>query len=208
MTMGDESLFASLAMPVVLIPILEKLEKRDYGAAQALKAALIKAENQHPGLAYELIKAILTRAELNGRIDLMESLLRLEASNNSLEYQVARNEEAFQTLNTCSVQLKKILSRIPDEIYDRKKFLETIKEIAGAIKQLLDSVHAVIELVGGQHKQALEERKREFVKYSKRFSNTLKVYFKENEKHQVFHSANHLINQTNQVMRCVKEACQ
>ncbi len=72
MTMGDESLFASLAMPVVLIPILEKvrlrmivlvlvnivlrkisqllkvlyvifqLEKRDYGAAQALKAALIK----------------------------------------------------------------------------------------------------------------------------------------------------------------------
>lgn len=208
MTMGDESLFAALAMPVVMIPILEKLEKKDFSAAQALKTALMKAENQHPGLAYELIKAILTRAELQGRIDMMESLLRLEASNNSFEYLVTRDEEAFQSLNRCSVQLKKILSRIPDEIYDRKKFLETIKEIAGAIKQLLDSVHAVIELVDGPRKQVLEERKREFVKYSKRFSNTLKVYFKENEKHQVFHSANHLINQTNQVMRAVKEACQ
>jgi hypothetical protein len=28
MTMGDESLFASLAMPVVLIPILEKVSLR------------------------------------------------------------------------------------------------------------------------------------------------------------------------------------
>lgn len=38
-----------------------------------------------------------------------------------------RSEEAFQELNKKSTALKKILSRIPDEITDRKTFLETIK---------------------------------------------------------------------------------
>lgn len=38
-----------------------------------------------------------------------------------------RTEEAFQELNKKSTALKKILSRIPDEITDRKTFLETIK---------------------------------------------------------------------------------
>ena len=40
---------------------------------------------------------------------------------------MARTEEAFRELNIRATNLKKILSRIPDEIYDRKKFLETIK---------------------------------------------------------------------------------
>lgn len=38
-----------------------------------------------------------------------------------------RSEDAFQELNKKSASLKKILSRIPDEINDRKTFLETIK---------------------------------------------------------------------------------
>jgi programmed cell death protein 10 len=91
------------------------------------------------------------------------------------------------------------LSRIPDEINDRKTFLETIKytpppffffsypfsciflrEIASAIKRLLDAVNEVNGFIpGSTGKQALEQRKREFVKYSKRFSNTLKEYFKQ-----------------------------
>ncbi len=98
--------------------------------------------------------------------------------------------------------LKRILSRIPDEITDRKTFLETIKyatffaeknsshihicfflrEIASAIKKLLDAVNEVSAMVpSSSAKQSLEQRKREFVKYSKRFSNTLKEYFKEGQ---------------------------
>lgn len=99
-----------------------------------------------------------------------------------MEYRLNRSEDSFQELNRKSATLKKILSRIPDEITDRKTFLETIKEIASAIKKLLDAVNEVNGYIPGPAgKQALEQRKREFVKYSKRFSNTLKEYFKEGQ---------------------------
>lgn len=56
------------------------------------------------------------------------------------------------------------------------------REIASAIKKLLDAVNEVAGFIpGSTGKQALEQRKREFVKYSKRFSNTLKEYFKEGQ---------------------------
>ena len=97
----------------------------------------------------------------------------------SAEYRVTRSEDRFQELNRKSASLKRILARNPDEITDRKTFLETIKEIASGIKKLLDAVSAVAEFIpGAQGKQGLEHRKRDFVKHSKRFSNTLKEYFK------------------------------
>jgi hypothetical protein len=56
------------------------------------------------------------------------------------------------------------------------------REIASAIKKLLDAVNEVAGFIPGTTgKQALEQRKREFVKFSKRFSNTLKEYFKEGQ---------------------------
>lgn len=56
------------------------------------------------------------------------------------------------------------------------------REIASAIKKLLDAVNEVNAFIPGSiGKQSLEQRKREFVKYSKRFSNTLKEYFKEGQ---------------------------
>lgn len=56
------------------------------------------------------------------------------------------------------------------------------REIASAIKKLLDAVNEISGFIPGpNNKQVLEQRKREFVKFSKRFSNTLKDYFKEGQ---------------------------
>lgn len=210
MTMGDETPVTSLVLPVILRPILAKLERQNVMAAQTLRSALSKAENSYPGITYDLVLGIVRRAELN--LDMNESVLRLQGSasdSDVVEYRSARSEDAFQELNRKSTSLKRILSRIPDEITDRKTFLETIKEIASAIKKLLDAVNEVTGFIpGSAGKQALDQRKREFVRYSKRFSNTLKEYFKEGQANAVFISALYLIHQTNMIMVTVKDKCE
>ncbi|XP_041979057.1 programmed cell death protein 10 [Aricia agestis] len=205
MTMGDELPVTSLVLPVLIRPVLSQLEKYHLGASQTLRAALTKAEAAVPGLNYDLVAGIMRRADIP--VNMNESLLRLQGTLSEAEcadLRLNRSEEAFQELNKKSASLKKILSRIPDEITDRKTFLETIKEIASAIKKLLDAVNEVSTYTPGPGKQALEQRKREFVKYSKRFSNTLKEYFKEGQANAVFVSALYLIHQTNQILYTVK----
>ncbi|KAF3426469.1 hypothetical protein E2986_04598 [Frieseomelitta varia] len=190
--------------------IILKLERQNGIAAQTLRTALLKAEKSHPGIAHDLILGIIRRAELD--LDMNESVLRLQGAASDydgIEYRSARPEDAFQELNRKSTSLKRILSRIPDEITDRKTFLETIKEIASAIKKLLDAVNEVTAFIrGSAGKQALDQRKREFVKYSKRFSNTLKEFFKEGQANAVFVSALYLIHQTNMIMLTVKDKCE
>ncbi|CAD6996225.1 programmed cell death protein 10 [Ceratitis capitata] len=210
MTMGGETPTSSLIFPVLLRPIFAKLERRDVGAAQSLRSAIMKCEQNNPGLCYDLVTAIIRRAELN--VNLNEAVLRLQgniAEADLNEYRLTRTEEPFQELNRKSVALKVILSRIPDEITDRKAFLETIKEIASAIKKLLDVVNEIGSFIPGvTGKQAVEQRKKEFVKYSKKFSTTLKEYFKEGQSNAVFISALYLIRQTNQIMLTVKSKCE
>lgn len=207
--MGDESPVTSLVMPVLIRPILSNLERRDVVASQTLRAALSKVEAVHPGFTYDFVVGILRQGDLN--VNMNESMLRLQGAvtETDVEYRLTRSEDAFQELNRKSAALKKILSRIPDEITDRSTFLETIKEIASAIKKLLDAVNEVAGFIPGPTgKQALEQRKREFVKFSKRFSNTLKDYFKEGQGNAVFVSALYLIHQTNMIMVTVKSKCE
>merc|ERR1712156_1352252 len=120
------------------------------------RAAFSKVEYAHPGFTYDLVMRLVSKADLS--VNMNESVLRLQggvSDQDSLEYRSSRTEEPFQELNRKSANLKKILSRIPDEITDRKTFLETIKEIASAIKKLLDAVNEVSayiqELRGKQH---------------------------------------------------------
>ncbi|XP_064212853.1 programmed cell death protein 10 [Tribolium castaneum] len=208
MTMGDETPVTSLILPVLIRPILSQLEKQDISASQTLRSALTKAEASCPGLTHELVLGIMRKGDLT--VNLNESILRLQgAATETDEYRLNRSEDAFQELNRKSAALKRILSRIPDEINDRKTFLETIKEIASAIKRLLDAVNEVNGFIPGTTgKQALEQRKREFVKFSKRFSNTLKEYFKQGLADAVFISALYLIHQTNMIIATVKQKCE
>ncbi|KAK7090474.1 programmed cell death protein 10-like [Littorina saxatilis] len=211
MTMGDKNLYGKLIVDVVIGPVLEKLEKKDISAAQTLRSAISKAERRMPGLSYDLVRHLLMRAELLEKTDLCRTLLRLGGQTETEDIRIPRSEPTFKELNTCAVDLKRILGRIPDQISDRKQFLETIKEIASSIKTLLDAVNKVIgemppHMTENGTRQVLEDRKKEFVRYSKKFSNTLKEYFRDNTLSQsVFLSANHLVHQTNLILKTVRQ---
>lgn len=82
------------------------------------------------------------------------------------------------------------------------------REIASAIKKLLDCVNEISNYTSSPtDRQALDTRKRDFIKYSKKFSTTLKEYFRENECSIVYMSAAHLIYQTNLIQITVKNKC-
>eukprot|EP00058_Branchiostoma_floridae_P008294 XP_002593782.1 hypothetical protein BRAFLDRAFT_245780 [Branchiostoma floridae] len=206
--MGDDaehSTVVSLPLHVVLYPVLDEVQKKDAAAAQTLRAAFNKAERENPGLTQEVIMGVL-RGQ-GSDVNLVESLLRMSADDCE-EYSLHRPEREFVRLNDRARTLKQILSKIPDEINDRSKFLQTIKDIASAIKELLDAVNEVFKsqqsLHIQGHKKQLEYQKKEFVKHSKHFSDTLKGYFKDGREVSVFQSANRLIHQTNVILLTFK----
>ena len=203
-TMEEDILVASLALHVVVSPVLKQLEtdERNIAAVQTLRSAFKKAEKNNPGLSQSFVSGVLEAEGVN--IDIPETLLRLACHDQ--EFRIARQEQEFQVLNDKARTLKLILSKIPDQIRDRARFLQTIKDIAGAIRDLLDALNEVTR----KHQQTipklreckktLENHKRVFVKSSKSFSDTLKGYFKDEQSENVFLSANRLINHTNALL--------
>ena len=101
------------------------MEKEDgIRAAANLRHVFLKADANYPNLAYDLINELI-KLQSHKKINLNEMILRSEKIATSDEYFIKRPE--FKELNVRAKQLKLILSRIPDEINDRKAFLETIK---------------------------------------------------------------------------------
>ncbi|CAC5370375.1 PDCD10 [Mytilus coruscus] len=129
----------------------------------------------------------------------------------SKELILLRPEPAFQELNRCATHLKTILSRIPIQIDKRIQFLDTLREIAGSIKHFLDAVNKVKAEIPDDFagREMVEYKKYEFVRYSKKFSITLKAFFRDAARHRksVFISANDLIFQTNVILRTVTVYC-
>lgn len=196
----------NLALNALLIPVLDETSQAhrvERKVLDQIQTAFQKAELQAPGIAQEFVSAVLKQESIDHNMN--EILLMLSATEIEGLY-IDRPESGFQTLSTNAQTLKRILCKIPGEIHDRTKFLKTIKEIASAIKLLLDSVNDVLKnytSVGRmvEHKRNLEFHKKEFVKYSKSFSDTLKCYFKDSRSNSVYISANRLISQTNSIIQ-------
>lgn len=212
----DDANLIPFALPILFDPVLDRLEGDHAGAAKAVRLALINAEAKQPGLLLETAKELLKQSQLDDAVNVQEIFLRHQGDLPATEFPgvpklnpdlspASASTRTLHDLTDRAHKLRKILSRIPDEMSDRRKFLETIKEIASCIKKLLDATNALLALVPPTAKPRVEQRKREFVKFSKRFSNTLKEYFKGDTRNLVFVSANQLINQTGLIVKVARE---
>ncbi|VDP26000.1 unnamed protein product [Soboliphyme baturini] len=198
---AEEAYLAHVTYDLILSPAISKLEAKNRLSVSKLRSALLQAEQEHCGFALELVRFIRSRSELD--IDLQEVFLRLHKHAPNDDLQLNRAQPLLAALSDCAIMLRLILSRIPDEIGDRRKFLDTIKEIASSIKRLLDATNSLIMALPEDN--PVEARKRDFVKYSKRFSNTLKDFFRGERDTVVFKSANQLIYQTMLIIKVVRE---
>jgi programmed cell death protein 10 len=181
--MDEEATIASLALHIVVSPILDQIEQKNLAAGQTLRSAFHKVEKENPGFTQDFLGGLVDAEKAT--VNLTEALLRLACSDVEV-YNLDRPEPEFVQLNGRAKALKGILSRIPGEINDRSRFLQTIKDIAGAIKELLDAVNTVSKVHQDaeqmtKYKRMLEQNKKVFVKHSKSFSDTLKRYFKDGQ---------------------------
>nr|CAB3264720.1 programmed cell death protein 10 [Phallusia mammillata] len=194
----------SVPLHLGLFPVLDNLSGEcDPQTIQLLKSAFTEAEKAAPGFTQELLSGVIQK-EAPNEISFTKSLLRMSGQD-SQEHRLHRTEREFVRLSEQSRKLKVILSRIPDEMNDRPRFLQTIKDIASAIKDLLSAVNAVFHKYSTrENKRTLDLQKKEFVKCSKSFSDTLKSYFRDGSEVPVYVSANRLIHQANAILLVFK----
>ncbi|OTF73634.1 hypothetical protein BLA29_005896 [Euroglyphus maynei] len=190
------SVTAALVWPIVIRPLLHKIKKYDQNAAIILLHALAKAEYREPGFLLELCQTILAVHNIDS-INIIESLLLLQANiPEADELRCRRTEEPFKELNRRTITLKRIIAQIPDVIYNRQLFLETIRQINNSSY-----------LVNEQDRRSVDNRRREFIRDSKDFSQSLKDYIKNGDEKPVLQCAAQLIYSTNAIQKTIKICC-
>ena len=203
-----------LVLQNILYPIIDHMDKIGYKDIKFdLRMTLFKLEEIYPGFARCFIQLLINKKfpSLSTTINMNELTLKLEKYCDKTPYFISSfyNEQVFHELNFRARNLKRILSRIPDDINEKREFLETIKEIASAIKKTLDSVTNTLQYFKTtDERKALENEKKEFIKSSKHFSNTLKAYFRDSNRDDVYIAANHLLIQIDYLLRTIKLYCE
>ncbi|CAF0813954.1 unnamed protein product [Rotaria sp. Silwood1] len=207
----------ALVLPNILYPVIDQMDKSGYKDIQSdLRTTLFKLEEIYPGFSRNFVQSFINREipsllPTTTTTNMNELTLKIEKYCDKTPYFILslHNEQVFHELNFRTKNLKRILSRIPDDINEKREFLETIKEIASAIKKTLDSVTNTLQYFKtSDGRQALENEKKEFIKYSKNFSNTLKAYFRDSNRDDVYIAANYLLIQIDYLLRTIKLYCE
>ena len=201
--MSEESA-GTLAHNVIIAPVLKQLEgdERNISAVHTLRLAFKKAEKCFPGISHKFVSAVIETD--CPTVAIAETLLRLASQDE--ESKLQRSEPEFISLDQKARSLKAFLSIIPDQIAytERARLLKTIKDVANAIRELLESLNEVEKKYENEikeDKKSFEAHKRSFVKNSRTFSDKLRAYFKEQETEEnIFVTANKLVDQTNALL--------
>ena len=203
----------ALVLLNVFYPVIERLDQSGYKDLQSdIRATLFKLEELYPGFSLRFLQSFMTKQmpAMAASTNMNELTLKLEkyCEKSSFFISPSRHEQEFYELNQRAKNLKRILSCIPDDITEKREFLETIKEIASAIKKTLDCVSNTSQYFKTwEGRQALENEKKEFIKSSKDFSNILKNFFRDSKRDEVYLAANHLLTQTDYLLRTIKLYC-
>lgn len=194
-----------LVLTNIFFPVIDEISSN-----KDLRQIFYQLEEIYPGFARRFLQKFLENEKLS--IDFNELTLKMEKFCDKTAFFIStttRREAEFVELNIRSKNLKFVLSRIPDVIQDKREFLETIKEIASAIKKTLDSVTNIYPyLMTNEATTTVDMEKKEFIRTSKIFSNTLKAFFRDNQRDEVFHSANNLLVQTDYLLRTIRIHCE
>lgn len=193
------SVNAHLVWPLLVRPTLSTIRKKNAEVANSLTIALGNAENTDPGFLHDLLIALynnnnIKRDNESSSLNMTESLLHAQGRLSNEGFQPFTLNPHVQQLVERTFILKKLLARVPNEVLDRAVFLGTIKEIASAIKKILDSLDSLIAELPAEERRLIEHRKRLLVKNAKQFSQALKFYFKGSlDVNDIFNSAAQLI---------------
>lgn len=204
--MSDEGYLAAITFSSLFEPILKNLDEDDVENSNRLRNALLNADLEEPGFLLQFVKNLLEKSNLH-TAGLNETVLRLQAKLPNDELQTTKYDPNFVALHAQTKQLRMVLARIPDEMVDHRKFIETIRLVGASIKNTLETINNLIASSKSQTVLNIVERgRREFIKSSRKFSTSILNYFHENDKNAVFVGANELIYQISSITESCRKS--